>query len=29
MIMHKPKHLSHEEAAGIPENFLTGTYGET
>ena len=25
MIMHKPKHLSHEEAAAIPENFLTGT----
>lgn len=21
--MHKPKHLSHIEAAGIPENFLT------
>ena len=24
MLMHKPKHLSHIEAAGIPENFLTG-----
>ena len=22
--MHKPKHLSWEEAASIPENFLTG-----